>query len=161
MVKMYVCSLEDFYRKVVAYKKKGIRVSLAIGGWNDSLGDKYSRLVNSPAARSRFVQHVVKFLKEYDFDGLDFDWEYPKCWQVNCASGPASDKQGFADLVKELRAAFRPHGWLLSAAVSPSKVVIDEGTSAFRFVEPTGKEFRTVSPPNADEVFVQLFKSLD
>jgi chitinase len=68
---------------VVAYKKKGLKVSLALGGWNDSAGDKYSRLVNSPSARRRFVKHVTEFLEKHGFDGLDLDWEYPKCWQVN------------------------------------------------------------------------------
>jgi chitinase len=68
---------------VVAYKKKGLKVSLALGGWNDSAGDKYSRLVNSPSARRRFVIHVIEFLEKHGFDGLDLNWEYPKCWQVN------------------------------------------------------------------------------
>jgi len=67
----------------VAYKKKGLKVTLALGGWNDSAGDKYSRLVNSPSARRRFVKHVVEFLEKHGFDGLDLDWEYPKCWQVH------------------------------------------------------------------------------
>ncbi len=31
----------------------------------------------------------------------------------------------FVTLIKELRTAFNPKGWLLTAAVSPSKVVID------------------------------------
>lgn len=72
----------EFYERVAAYKKKGLKVSLALGGWNDSQGDKYSRLVNNPAARARFVKHALEFLEKYDFDGLDLDWEYPKCWQV-------------------------------------------------------------------------------
>lgn len=75
----------EFYERVVAYKAKGIKVSLALGGWNDSAGDKYSRLVNNPAARARFIKHVLGFLEKYNFDGLDLDWEYPKCWQV-CSS---------------------------------------------------------------------------
>lgn len=116
-----------FYDRVVAFKKKGLKVSLALGGWNDSLGDKYSRLVNNPAARARFVKHALKFIEKYGFDGLDLDWEYPKCWQVDCSKGPSSDKQAFADLVRELRAAFGPKGLLLSSAVSPSKTVINEG----------------------------------
>lgn len=124
-------------------------MSLALGGWNDSQGDKYSRLANNPAARARFIKHVLEFLEKYDFDGLDLDWEYPKCWQVclfknemkhyiliaimyiarqvDCKKGPDSDKQAFAAWVKELKEAFRPRGYLLSAAVSPSKTVIDAG----------------------------------
>lgn len=70
---------------------------------------------------------MIDFIEQWGFDGLDLDWEYPKCWQVDCNKGPDSDKAGFADLVKELSQAFRPRGWLLSAAVSPSKAVIDAG----------------------------------
>lgn len=114
-----------FYEKVVALKAKGVRVTLAIGGWNDSLGDKYSRLVQSAAARARFIEHVTEFLEKYEFEGLDLDWEYPVCWQVDCKKGSPEEKEGFANLVKELAAEFRPRGWLLSAAVSPSKMVID------------------------------------
>ncbi len=72
----------DFYGKVTEFKKYGIKVTVAIGGWNDSEGDKYSRLVNNPSARARFIENVVKFIEKYNFDGLDLDWEYPGCWQV-------------------------------------------------------------------------------
>ncbi|KAA0201540.1 hypothetical protein HAZT_HAZT005433 [Hyalella azteca] len=117
----------NFYGKVTALKKRGIKVTVAIGGWNDSAGDKYSRLVNNPTARRKFIEHVIEFITKHDFDGLDLDWEYPKCWQVDCNKGPATDKQAFADWVRELSEAFKPRGLLLSAAVSPSKKVIDEG----------------------------------
>jgi GH18 family chitinase len=74
--------LAEFYEKVAAYKAKGLKVLLAIGGWNDSAGDKYSRLVNNPGARARFISYVTDFIERHNFDGLDLDWEYPKCWQV-------------------------------------------------------------------------------
>uniref|UniRef100_A0A0P4VV53 GH18 domain-containing protein n=1 Tax=Scylla olivacea TaxID=85551 RepID=A0A0P4VV53_SCYOL len=74
--------LPEFYAKVTELKQRGVKVTLAIGGWNDSLGDKYSRLVNSPAARTKFINHVIGFLQAHNFDGLDLDWEYPVCWQV-------------------------------------------------------------------------------
>lgn len=146
--------LIEFYEKVTALRAKGIKVLIAIGGWNDSAGDKYSKLVNNPSARRRFITHVVEFIESNNFDGLDLDWEYPKCWQVSdeyivnknignlnkflslayphllqvdCNKGPHSDKQAFADFVKELHEAFKPKGWLLSSAVSPSKRVIDAG----------------------------------
>lgn len=47
--------------------------------------------------------------------------------QVDCKRGPKSDKRGFSDLLLELREAFDKEGFLLSAAVSPNKVVIDAG----------------------------------
>jgi len=116
-----------FYEKVTALRNRGVKVTLAIGGWNDSKGPKYSKLVNSPAARARFIQHVIDFIKRHNFDGLDLDWEYPKFWQVDCNKGPASDKPAFSAWVKELHTAFQPHRLLLSAAVSPSYKVIEAG----------------------------------
>ena len=52
-------------------------MTLAIGGWNDSQGDKYSRLVNNAKSRRKFIDHVLKFIEKHGFDGLDLDWEYP------------------------------------------------------------------------------------
>lgn len=76
------CIFTEFYNRVTAYKAKGIKVLIAIGGWNDSLGDKYSKLVNNPEARAKFIRNLMEFIEKWNFDGLDLDWEYPKCWQV-------------------------------------------------------------------------------
>lgn len=116
-----------FYERVVEWKKKGKKVTVAIGGWNDSAGDKYSRLVRDPSARKKFISNVVAFIEKYGFDGLDLDWEYPVCWQVDCTKGFPEEKEDFASLVMELSASFKPKGLLLSSAVSPSKKVIDAG----------------------------------
>ncbi|XP_044249663.1 probable chitinase 10 isoform X2 [Drosophila takahashii] len=117
----------NFYTRVSSLKSKGIKVSLALGGWNDSQGDKYSRLVRSPSARARFVRHALEFIKKYGFEGLDLDWEYPVCWQTECSKGFTEEKEGFTAWVRELSEAFRPRGLLLSTAVSPSKKIIDAG----------------------------------
>lgn len=46
---------------------------------------------------------------------------------MDCKKGYADEKEHFASFVMELSQAFRPRGLLLSAAVSPSKTVIDAG----------------------------------
>ena len=116
---------KNFYKDIVSLKEKGVKVLIALGGWNDSEGDKYSRMVSSKESRDKFVMEAVKFIEEWGFDGLDLDWEYPKCWQVDCSLGPEEDKEGFSSLVKELSDVMKPKGLILSAAVSPSKSVID------------------------------------
>ncbi|KAL5281574.1 Cht3 family protein [Megaselia abdita] len=116
-----------FYERVVEFKRKGLKVTMAIGGWNDSAGDKYARLVKSASARARFIRHVTEFIEKYNFDGLDLDWEYPVCWQVDCNKGSPDEKQGFSSLVQELSAVFKQKDLLLSAAVSPNRKVIDAG----------------------------------
>merc|ERR1719445_1598313 len=115
----------NFYSQLVSLRTSGVKVLLALGGWNDSEGDKYSRLVGSQENIERFVESSLEFLDRWGFDGLDLDWEYPVCWQVDCKAGPRTDRDGLSDLVTALSAAFRPRGLLLTAAVSPSKTVID------------------------------------
>lgn len=69
----------------MALKRRGVKVSIGLGGWNDSAGDKYSRLVNNRSSRKKFINNVLNFMHKYGFEGLDVDWEYPKCWQVKYA----------------------------------------------------------------------------
>ncbi|XP_022243409.1 probable chitinase 10 [Limulus polyphemus] len=119
----------SFYKRVTSLKLKNpsLKVLLSIGGWTDSAGNKYSRLISSASLRQQFINHVVPFLKQYSFDGLDLDWEYPVCWQTQCENGPTADKLNFAKWVQELRKAFNEHHprLLLTAAVSASKRIID------------------------------------
>ena len=82
----------------------------------------YSTLLASPSKRSAFVSHSVIFLEEWGFDGLDLDYEYP----VD-VGGVQTDRAGFTALVRELRAAFTPKGWELTAAVSASASKVDAG----------------------------------
>ena len=105
-----------------------MKVLLALGGWNDSEGDKYSKLVNDPDKRKKFVESAVAFLKENNFDGLDLDWEYPTCWQVDCTAGPNSDKEAFTAWVKELSEAMNAEEekLILTAAVSPAANVVQK-----------------------------------
>ena len=71
------------YKKITNFKRKGAKVMLALGGWADSAGNKYSSMVSNPAARKKFIDHAVTFLQTYNFDGLDLDWEFPGCWHVS------------------------------------------------------------------------------
>ncbi|XP_076268932.1 chitinase 2 [Rhynchophorus ferrugineus] len=96
-----------------------LKVSLAIGGWNEG-STNYSKMAAEPARRSRFVASAVDFIKKYQFDGLDLDWEFPAK-----RGGAPEDKQNFLLLVKELRAAFRKHNLLLTAAFGAGKDTID------------------------------------
>src|SRR5699024_7543391 len=54
--------------------------------------------------------------------------EYPAMSAAGDADrkpGRAQDKQDFISLIRELKAAFKPHGYLLTAAVSAGKETID------------------------------------
>ena len=119
---------EKYYKRVrdvVKSNNQRAPVLLSLGGWSDSSGDKYSRLVNNQNARDNFVKKTVKFLELHNFEGLVLEWHFPVCWQSDCTKGPASDKQGFASLVTELMKAFRPKKLTLGATLSGYKSVID------------------------------------
>ena len=47
--------------------------------------------------------------------------------QTECKEERYKDKEAFATFVSELKSAFKPRNLLLSAAVSPSKKIIDVG----------------------------------
>ena len=129
---------EKFYQRLVEVVRRtnpSARVLLSLGGWSDSGGDKYSRLVNSRSSRARFVAESLKFLALHRFDGLVVEWHFPVCWQSDCARGPAEDRAGFSDLIQELRAAFAERNLLLGATLSGYKQVIDEAYDVRRLGE--------------------------
>ena len=125
-------------KKFVALKaaNPGTKFLIALGGWNDSrqpgililsiflvlIPGLYSTLLASAAKRAAFVTNAVSFLQEWGFDGLDLDYEYP----VD-VGGIQTDRAGFTAWVRELKAAFQPHGWELTAAVSASAAKVDAG----------------------------------
>lgn len=103
-----------------------IPVLLALGGWTDSTGNKYSRLISDEGNRKNFARNTATFLKQHGFSGLHFDWNYPKCWQSDCRKGPPSDKPNFTKLMRDLRQEFRKDNLLLGVAISGYKEVITE-----------------------------------
>lgn len=115
----------DLYGRITSVETP--RVLLALGGWTDSTGDKYSRLVRSPAARESFIATTINYLHMNNFDGLSLEWNYPKCWQSDCKKGPDSDKPNFTKLIQEMRKAFDQTNPRLTLAVALSgyKEVID------------------------------------
>ena len=99
---------------------------MALGGWTDSSGDKYSKLVNNPSKRANFVSKTVETLKTRQFDGLSLEWQYPVCWQSDCNAGNVEDKQGFSQLVKQLKKAFDAEGLILAVSVSGYTDIADK-----------------------------------
>lgn len=97
---------------------------MAIGGW--AFGSTpFKELTSNTFRMNQFVYEAIEFLREYKFDGLDVDWEYPR---------GADDKAAYVNLLKELRLAFEGEAkssgepkLLLSAAVPASFEAIAAG----------------------------------
>jgi chitinase len=66
------------YGRFAALKtyNKDLKTMLAIGGWNEG-SRRFSPMVEDPARRQVFIKSALRFLRQYNFDGVDLDWEYP------------------------------------------------------------------------------------
>jgi GH18 family chitinase len=88
-----------------------VRVSLAIGGWNDGNDSAFEALAGNASARTTFVNSVVSVVNQYNLDGVDIDWEYPD---------PGASGNNFTALMQQLSTAMHSRGKLLTAAVVSS-----------------------------------------
>ncbi|MFI7210018.1 glycosyl hydrolase family 18 protein [Micromonospora maritima] len=85
-----------------------VKVSIAIGGWNDGDDSAFEALAANSGARGAFVNNVVAFVDQYDLDGVDIDWEYPD---------PGASASNYTLLMQQLGSALHSRGKLLTAAV--------------------------------------------
>ncbi len=84
----------------------GTRVLISVGGWGWDA--EFETLAAQPETRAVFVEELVKFVEEYQVDGVDIDWEFPDAGQ---------SAQNFLALMQQLRAAL-PDRLLTSAVVA-------------------------------------------
>lgn len=95
-LKREVTKLHEYY--------PNLRVNISIGGWG---ADGFSVASANPDNRKVFVDSAVALVKEFNFDGVDIDWEFPVGpeWGQEIVSD-AHDKQGYILLLSDLRKAF-------------------------------------------------------
>jgi chitinase len=93
----------------------GVKISLAIGGWNDGNDSAFEALAGNSGARTTFVNTVMGVINQYNLDGVDIDWEYPD---------PGTSGNNYTLLMQQLSNTLHANGKLLTAAV------VSEGTTA-------------------------------
>jgi chitinase len=86
----------------------GVKVSLAIGGWNDGNDSAFEALAGNAGSRTTFVNSVINVINQFGLDGVDIDWEYPD---------PGTSGNNFTALMQQLSTALHNQGKLLTAAV--------------------------------------------
>ncbi|CAG7693753.1 unnamed protein product [Allacma fusca] len=102
-------------------RNPAVKLLIAVGGGAEG-SDKYSRMAENSNSRSIFIRSIVDFLREFPFDGVDMDWEYPG---VTWSGGRAVDKANFVTFMRELRSAV---GSLeITMAVSVVEANVDVG----------------------------------
>uniref|UniRef100_A0A1I8QE20 chitinase n=1 Tax=Stomoxys calcitrans TaxID=35570 RepID=A0A1I8QE20_STOCA len=105
-----------FISRTMALKKTNpnLKVLAVVGGWNEG-SVKYSQMAADSNKRKNFIQTTLNFIRQYGFDGLDLDWEYPVQ-----RGGLAADKQNFVTLLKELKEELGRYNLELGIAVGAS-----------------------------------------
>ena len=78
-----------------------LRTSIAVGGWNMDQA-LFVRISSSEESRLLFAKSVVTFVVRHDFDGIDFDWEYPA---MPDRRGTPDDYTNYPKLVQAVREA--------------------------------------------------------
>ncbi|MFV0266604.1 MAG: glycoside hydrolase family 18 protein [Draconibacterium sp.] len=81
-------------------KNPDLKVLASIGGWSWSGG--FSDAALSEVSRARFAQSCAKFVKDYQLDGIDLDWEYPNQTGAGNIHRP-EDVQNFTLMLKAVR----------------------------------------------------------
>ena len=69
---------EKLRRLVKMAHAERVKVAISVGGWTDMKNPGFERLSASSAGRVRFADHLMGFVRDFNLDGVDIDWEYPK-----------------------------------------------------------------------------------
>jgi GH18 family chitinase len=98
-----------------------VKVMASIGGW--SMCKHFPEMAADSVKRNKFIQDCVTLINDYDFDGIDIDWEFPGPFSGMNFTGTNADYANFTTLMSELRTAIGPNK-LISAAFNadPAKL---------------------------------------
>lgn len=77
------------------------KMQLSIGGW--SLSTHFSDAAATQENRERFAESSVELMRQYDFDGIDIDWEFPDGGGAQGNSERPEDPQNYVLLLQEVR----------------------------------------------------------
>lgn len=96
-------------------QKKGVKVLLSVGGGSNKA--TMGKVLLNENYRNRFKSELIKFLKKWNLDGLDIDYEHWHGGQNGYGEGDKEQARLLEQFYKELRQEM-PKEKLLTAAVS-------------------------------------------
>ncbi|MGS2739240.1 glycosyl hydrolase family 18 protein [Sinomicrobium sp. M5D2P17] len=87
----------------------GVKVMIAVGGWTDLNNPGFETLSANATSRQNFADNLLNLVNQYNLDGVDIDWEYPR---------EGNEPQNYAAMMQKLGEVMHSNGKLLTAAVA-------------------------------------------
>jgi GH18 family chitinase len=78
-----------------------IKTLISVGGWTWS--GRFSDVALTASSRALFAESCVEFIRSYNFDGVDIDWEYPVEGGLSSNTKRPEDGVNYTLLLEELR----------------------------------------------------------
>ena len=100
-------------------------------------GGSFSALCKSEDNRMRFAEDCLAFLRKYNIDGIDLDWEFPGLSWSGAACDPAVDSDNYVLLVKQLRETLGTDYEISYAGYCTDKVAVSGG---YRYIDIAGMD---------------------
>jgi GH18 family chitinase len=106
-IKMAKQDTQDLQRLRTACQTNNTKLHLCLGGWKKDT--HYPTVTADPKLRAQVIDDLIKLKKKHPFNGVDYDWEYPKT---------EAEMTGFIALCRETKLRLGKN-FLVSAAFHP------------------------------------------
>lgn len=126
------------FESVVALKKSNSNLKIClsfthgVANSDNKQGGSFSALCKSDDNRRRFAEDCLAFLRKYDIDGIDLDWEFPGLSWSGAACDPSCDTDNYVLLVKQLRETLGDKYEISYAGYCTNKVAV---TGGYRYID--------------------------
>jgi chitinase len=90
----------------------GLRTYICFGGWGRSRG--FPMMTGNAAKRESFIARLLAWCLANEFDGVDYDWEFP---------ANADEHAAYARLLAETAASFRSRGLRVTVALGHTQTL--------------------------------------
>jgi chitinase len=119
------CERGSFHQLTILKEQNPhIKTLISVGGWTWS--HYFSDVALTDESRSLFATSCVEFIQQWDFDGVDLDWEYPVSGGLESNIYRPEDRENFTLLLAELRSQLDAAGdYLLTIAAPASPMIIE------------------------------------
>ncbi|CAF1202079.1 unnamed protein product [Rotaria sordida] len=117
---------------ILKHKNPQMKTLLSLGGASVN-ATQFRTIFEPDKIRRDFIRNTIKYLRNYKFDGLDLDWEFPET---------ESDRRIFSLLVRDYRLEFQNEAFLTDR----SRLLLTAAVAAYRPKIEAGYDIKEIAP---------------